>query len=322
MKKKWNGKERRSALRSEAEKVVANISPPKVDADPGEVLVHELLVHKVELEMQNEELRKAHLELEESRDRYINLYEFAPVSYITLSREGLISKINLTGCILLGVDRYQLISRRFSHYVSAQDRDRWHRLFMSMMMHPGAEKQAFDLQMSRPDGSVYHVQLNCLNWDADENDNVLRIAITDISKLKLAEAELKIAATVFESCEPMLVTDANHIILRVNKAFSEATGYTPAEVIGRTPKLLSSGQHDASFYAQMWECINSQGYWIGELRNKHKDGNVYIEHIHITAVKNNWGEVTHYTAIYSVEPRNKKPVKRSVGKPAKTIAAS
>lgn len=318
MKKKWDGKDRRSTLRREAEKVVSNIAPPKVDADPGEVLVHELLVHKVELEMQNEELRKAHIELEESRDRYINLYEFAPVSYVTLSREGLISKINLTGCILLGVDRYQLISRRFSQYVAVQDRDRWHRLFMSMMMHPGAEKQGFDLQMSRPDGSVYHVQLNCLNWGADKDENVLRIAITDISKLKLAEAELKIAATVFESYEPMLVTDANNVILRVNNAFTETTGYTAAEAVGRTPKMLSSGQHDASFYAQMWESINNKGHWIGELRNKHKDGEVYIEHIHISVVKNNWGEITHYTAIYSVEPRNKKRLK----KPVKTIAAN
>jgi PAS domain S-box-containing protein len=318
MKKKWDGKDRRSTLRREAEKVVSNIAPPKVDADPGEVLVHELLVHKVELEMQNEELRKAHIELEESRDRYANLYEFAPVSYITLSRDGLISKINLTGCILMGVDRYQLISRRFSHYVAVQDRDRWHRLFMSMMMHPGAEKQAFDLQMTQPDGTGYHVQLNCLNWDADEDDNVLRVAITDISKLKLAEAELKIAATVFDSYEPMLVTDANHVILRVNNAFTETTGYTAAEAVGQTPKMLSSGQHDASFYAEMWESINNKGHWIGELRNKHKDGEVYIEHIHISVVKNNWGEITHYTAIYSAEPRNKKRLK----KPAKTIAAN
>jgi len=305
MKKKWDGKDRRSSLRSEAEKVVADIAPPRLDADPGDVLMHELLVHKVELEMQNEELRKAHLEMEEARDRYVNLYEFAPISYITLSREGLISKINLTGCILLGVDRYQLISRRFSHYVAAHDRDRWHRLFMGIMKHPGAERQAFDLQMTRPDGTSYHVQLNCLNWDADEKDNVLRIAINDISKLKLAEAELKIAATVFESYEPMVVTDAHSVILRVNKAFTETTGYTAAEAVGKTPKLLASGLHDDAFYAQMWESINTQGHWIGEIHNKHKNANIYIEHMHITAIKNHWGEVTHYTGIFTDRARDR-----------------
>jgi PAS domain S-box-containing protein len=310
MRKKWDGKDRRSSLRSEAEKVVADISPPRLDADPGEVLMHELLVHKVELEMQNEELRKAHLEMEEARDRYVNLYEFAPVSYITLSREGLISKINLTGCILLGVDRYQLISRRFSHYVVAQDRDRWHRLFMGIMKHPNAEKQAFDLQMARPDGAIFHVQLNCLNWDADENDNELRIAITDISKLKLAEAELKIAATIFDSYEPMLVTDASNVILRVNAAFTETTGYTAAEAVGKTPKFLTSGYHDEAFYAQMWQSINTDGHWIGEIHNKHKNGKLYVEHMHVTAIKNSWGEITHYTAIFSEQARSKRRIKK------------
>jgi PAS domain S-box-containing protein len=310
MKKKWDGKDRRSSLRSEAEKIVANIAPSKPDVDPNEVLMHELLVHKVELEMQNEELRKAHVEMEEARDRYVNLYEFAPVSYITLSGEGLISKINLTGCILLGVDRYQLISRRFSHYVAEQDKDRWHRMFMSMMKHSGAEKQAFDLEMSRPNGSSYHVQLNCLHWEADEKESVLRMAVTDISKLKLAESELKIAATVFESYEPMFVSDVNNIILRVNRAFTEITGYSAAEATGKTPKLLSSGLHDEDFFTAMWESIRSKGHWIGEIQNKHKNGEIYVEHMHITAVKNNWGEVTHYTGIFTQQARDRRRPKK------------
>lgn len=318
MKKKWDGKDRRSSLRSDAEKVVADISPPKRDAEPGEVLVHELLVHKIELEMQNEELRKAYVEMEEARDRYVDLYEFAPISYITLSREGLISKINLTGCILLGVDRYQLINHRFSHYVAAQDKDRWHRMFMGMMKHPSAEKQTFDLQMKRPNGTIYHVQLNCLNWEAGEKDNVLRMVMTDISKLKLAETELKIAATVFESYEPMLVTDANNVILRINKAFTETTGYTTEEAVGQTPKLLYSGYHDADFYAEMWESINNKGHWIGEIHNQHKDGKVYIEYIHITEVKNNWGEVTHYTSIFTDQAHDRKRTK----KPSKAIISN
>jgi PAS domain S-box-containing protein len=272
--------------------------------------VHELLVHKVELEMQNEELRKAHLELEESRDRYVNLYEFAPVSYISLNREGLISKINLTGCILMGVDRYQLISRRFSHYVIAQDKDRWHRLFMSMMLHPGAEKQAFDLQMKRPDGSTYHVQLNCVHWNGDGNENTLRITMTDISKLMVAETEMKIAATLFQSCEPMMVTDAHHVILRVNNAFVSTTGYSAAEIVGKTPKILQSGLHSADLYNEMWESINSTGCWEGELHNKHKDGEIYTEHLFISAIKNNWGEITHYTASYTDQKRGKKRLRK------------
>lgn len=310
MSKKWDGKDRRSTQRREAEKVVADIAPQKQNADPGEVLMHELLVHKVELEMQNEELRKAHVEMEEARDRYVNLYEFAPISYITLDRDGLISKINLTGSILLGVHRYQLISRRFSQYVAPLDRDRWHRQFMRMMKHPEASKQEFELEMIRPDGTFYQVQLNCLNWDIDDKESVLRIVLTDISKLKKAEAELTIAATVFNSYEPMFVTDAHNVILRVNQAFTQTTGYTADEVVGQTPKMFCSGYHEEEFYAGMWKQLNEEGHWIGELHNKHKDGETYIEHMHITAVKNQAGDTTHYTAIFSEQPHHRTWVKK------------
>ena len=115
---------------------MGSLSPDEKTANPAEILLHELLVHKVELEMQNEELRRAYNALEEARDRYIDLYEFAPVGYITINREGLISEINLTGSALLGVDRTKLINRRFSKFVAPQDRDLWHRLFMNMMQHP------------------------------------------------------------------------------------------------------------------------------------------------------------------------------------------
>ena len=98
--------------------------------------------------MQNEELRRAYTALEEARDRYIDLYEFAPVGYITINREGLISEINLTGSALLGVDRTKLINCRFSKFVAPQDRDIWHRLFMNMMKHAKGEKQEFSLEMS------------------------------------------------------------------------------------------------------------------------------------------------------------------------------
>jgi hypothetical protein len=61
----------------------------------------------------------------------------------------------------------------------------------------------------------------------------------------------------------------------------------------------------------MWESINNKGHWIGEIHNKHKNGEIYIEHMHITAVKNSWGEVTHYTGIFTDRARNKKPTKKS-----------
>jgi PAS domain-containing protein len=87
-----------------------------------------LSAHQIKLEMQNEELRLAHIALEESRDRYLNLFEFAPVGYLTLSPEGLIVEANLTAAKLLGVERSKLLNRCFATLVSTKDTESWHLL--------------------------------------------------------------------------------------------------------------------------------------------------------------------------------------------------
>jgi PAS domain-containing protein len=87
-----------------------------------ERLVHELHVHQIELEMQNRELREAQQALEDSRDRYAQLYDFAPVGYLTLDRAQCIAEINLTGAALLSVERARLLGQPFAHYVAAADR--------------------------------------------------------------------------------------------------------------------------------------------------------------------------------------------------------
>lgn len=109
-----------------------------------------------------------------------------------------------------------------------------------------------------------------------------------------AEANLRIAATAFDSQEGMMITDGNTVILKVNKAFTEITGYTTEDVIGRTPRLLRSGLHDPDFYAAMWASIHSSGYWKGEIWNRRKNGEIYPELLTITAVKTPEGEIANY----------------------------
>jgi len=285
-------------LRKNAEDQLVRFPLNLVDPQPGEELlhdlIHELKVHQIELQMQNDELRKSHIALEESRDRYVDLFEFAPVCYITVGREAMISDINLTGSMLLGVDRSKLINRRLSKYVAPQDRDRWNSLFMNMMVQDEFEKQAFDLAMIRGDGSAFFARFDCLRRELVEQNPVLRIGVTDISESKIAEAKLRIAATVFEAQEGIVVADANGLIVRVNIAFTNITGYSSEVVMGKNPNILSSGRHDAAFYAAMWECITRNGSWEGEVWNKRKNGEVYPEHLIITAVKDQDGIVANY----------------------------
>ncbi|MCF8197581.1 MAG: diguanylate cyclase [Sulfuritalea sp.] len=112
--------------------------------------------------------------------------------------------------------------------------------------------------------------------------------------LRAAEAELRIAAVAFESQDGMVITDSSGKILRVNKSFTEITGYSAEEAIGQTPALLKSGRHDAQFYAEMWERIHRTGSWQGEIWDKRKNGEIYPKWLSITAVKPDDGAVTHY----------------------------
>lgn len=124
----------------------------------------------------------------------------------------------------------------------------------------------------------------------------LVIISRDITERKHAETNLRIAATVFESQEGMVVTDANNVILRVNHALTTITGYSAEEAIGQNPRLLSSGRQGKTFYTAMWKRINNTGAWEGEIWNRRKSGEVYPGHLTITAVKDTSGIVINYVA--------------------------
>jgi diguanylate cyclase (GGDEF)-like protein/PAS domain S-box-containing protein len=121
----------------------------------------------------------------------------------------------------------------------------------------------------------------------------------DITESRLLQQELRIAATAFESLHGIMVTDANGIIQRVNNAFTEMTGYTAAEVIGKTPAILKSGRHDPEFYAEMWHQLAATGAWYGEVWDRRKNGEVFPKLQTISAVKGLDARTTHYVAAFS-----------------------
>ena len=157
--------------------------------------------------------------------------------------------------------------------------------------------QGSDTVLTKNDQTLIDVVIRMEAIEADAGDAYhTLLVISDISERKLAENELRIAATAFESQEGMMVTDANSVILRVNQAFTTITAYDAKDAVGRTPQFLSSGIHDEKFYAAMWESIHRTGTWEGEIWNRHKSGEVYPQHLIITAVKDAVGAVTNYVA--------------------------
>ena len=135
------------------------------------------------------EHRRGQIELELSRDRYVDLYDFAPVGYLTLSAEGLIAQANLTGSEMLGVARDDLLRRRFTQFVLPADADRWYEHFLHALYY--GEKQKLELALVDPCGKLLHVQLDCMRVGSASTGQMMRVAMTDISDRKEAEADLR-----------------------------------------------------------------------------------------------------------------------------------
>lgn len=112
--------------------------------------------------------------------------------------------------------------------------------------------------------------------------------------------ELKKASVVFDNTsEGILITNAEHKIVSVNRAFSEITGYSESEVLGKNPSFLQSGYHDKEFYTSLWETINDTGEWRGEIRNKRKNGEVYTELLSINTFRDALGKLTYHIGVFT-----------------------
>ena len=182
----WIGK--RDALRTTAESMLSSVGKLPAQPTVSDTLVNELLIHKVELEVQLEELKRANIEMEEARDRYLSFYEFSSVGYLTVTRTGLVSQLNLTAAGLFGVDRLQLSSCYFWTLVAQKDRDRWHRLFMAIMDMPNNESRSFPLEMLEANGSLFKVYIDCQRQEDNSEDPTLRLTLVDCRRW-IAEGE-------------------------------------------------------------------------------------------------------------------------------------
>lgn len=122
----------------------------------------------------------------------------------------------------------------------------------------------------------------------------------DITEQRSNQERLRLWATVIEqSTEAILICDAERRIMLVNGSFEEITGYASAEVLGQTPRVLQSGRHDRHFYAKMWKCVERSGHWRGEIWNRRKSGELYVEWLSLSAVRDEQGVVTNYIGIFS-----------------------
>ena len=173
-------------LHAETEARRVRFPPIGVPTRPTEEILHELQVLQTELEMQREELRQARVIIKESRDSYVDLYDSAPVSYVTLTKTGQITAINFVAAALLGEDRKKLLRRRFSSYVVPEDQDQWHSCFKLALKHGG--KINCELRGHRRDGTIFNGFLDCKLIKTDDTVSALHITLIDITEKKQTEA--------------------------------------------------------------------------------------------------------------------------------------
>jgi diguanylate cyclase (GGDEF)-like protein/PAS domain S-box-containing protein len=261
-------------------------------------LLYDLQVHQIELEMQHEELQRAHAELDASHARYVNFFDLAPAGYCTVASTGLISEVNLTTTTLLNVAPSQMIKQAIEHFILEEDQDNYYLLRQRLRDIGGP--QSCDLRLLKGGGAPFWAHLAVSRVRDHDGGAELRVVISDISERKRAETTLQLASNVFiHAREGITVTDADGIIVDVNRAFTRITGYGREEVLGQNPRLLQSGRQDNAFYVAMWRDLLANGHWSGEIWNKRKSGEIYPELLTITAVTDAQGRVGQYVGLFS-----------------------
>lgn len=197
--------------------------------------LHELQVHQIELQVQNEELRRNQAELEAARNRYFNFYDQAPVGYCTVNAQGLIVQANLTTVGLLGVERGALRMRPFSHFIAGEFRARYY--LHRKRLTESHEPQSCELQMVKQDGTLFWTSLEAIATENADNVPVCRMVITDITERKQAEEALRNLSTYNRSLieanlDPLVTIDHASKITDANAAMEMVTGYLRRELIG------------------------------------------------------------------------------------------
>lgn len=156
----------------------------------------------------------------------------------------------------------------------------------------------FETRHRRKDGSIWPLQVVVTH--SPLNGGRSFAFMTDLTAHKTAEEALELAASVYQnSSEGILVTDENNLIIAVNPAFEQLTGYTFDEVRGKNPKIFQSGRQDPAFYKGMWQALSTKGYWSGELWDRRKDGSLHAKDLTINTIRNGDGAICRYVALFS-----------------------
>jgi len=251
------------------------------------------------LEAQNRELRGVTGALEQALQEQRAILDNASAGILFLGGDRRVRSANHELCRMFGCAESNLLGITMERiFLSPGDYEQVAKEGYPVLRRGGTYE--VERLLRRRDGSRFWCRLRGRAIDMRDMARGSVWNLEDISRRKAAEDEQRLAASVFDTTsEAIIVTDAANRILKVNPAFSFITGYTPEDVVGKDPKLLSSGRHEPLFYARMWETIVTEGCWQGEVWNRRKDGSVYPEWLSIVAVRRPDRGITNFVAVFT-----------------------
>ena len=247
------------------------------------------------LSRQNQLRRTTEIALQGSESRLRAIIESEPECIKIVDANGCLIQMNPAGLAMIEADSLErVVGKPVLDLIAPKYRDAFHALHLRVLAGESVELEfeAIGLRGGRRWMATHAVPLR------DQN-GVSQLAVTrDITARKQAEADLRIAATAFEAQEGIAIFDASQIMLRVNQAFTEITGYSADEAVGQSLVLLNSGHHDATFFSILWNEVSQQGSWKGEVQSRRKNGEVFPQWLAIAAVKDEAGQASHYVATF------------------------
>ncbi|CUU01644.1 PAS domain S-box-containing protein [Candidatus Thermokryptus mobilis] len=251
------------------------------------------------------EQRKAEEKLKESEEKYRTLVE-GSLAGTYIFQDGKFKFVSGQILSIFGFTPQEVLNtRRILEIVHPEDRKKVIKLFTSNLK-GDISKSGSQFRIIKKNGEIAWVEVlnNLINY---EGKPALLGTMLDITDRIKAEQRNRIMSQLLLSLnDAVVLTDENGNILEVNDAFCRVTGYSKDEVIGKNPRILKSGLHDANFYKEMWESILTKGYWRGEIINKKKNGEFYFALLSISSIKDEIHGLTYYLGIQSDITERKK----------------
>ncbi|CRI64631.1 putative Diguanylate cyclase [Thiocapsa sp. KS1] len=232
--------------------------------------------------------------IKRSEEKYRFLLEYSYDIIYLFATDGSFIFVSPSWSRLMGYSIEETLATHFSIYVHPEDLHTCEDAFRAVV-ETGQMRRDIEYRVRHANGTWRWHGSSAMPF-RDETGAIVGFQgiARDITEQRESQEQLRIAAIAFEAQEGMLVTDAAGIILRVNGTFTRITGYSAAEAVGQTPRLLKSGRHESEFYTAMWSSIQQSGSWRGEVWNRRKGGEIYPQWLTITAVPGPDGRITHY----------------------------